>query len=112
MVHESGYSMVITTCGDKESAKRLADVLVASRLVACAQLLPIESIYIWNGEVCNENETMILLKTKTLLFDKLEAVIRENHTYEVPEIIELPITDGLPEYLRWISECVRKHQIK
>jgi len=106
MDHVSDYSMVITTCGDKESAKKLADVLVAARLAACAQLFPIESIYVWNGEVCNENETMLLIKTKSALFDKLVAVIRENHTYEVPEIVKLPITGGLAEYLRWIDECV------
>ena len=100
------YIMVITTCSDKESAKRLANVLVGERLAACAQLTPIESIYAWKGEVCIENETMLLLKTKEALFDKLVAVIKENHLYEVPEIVQLPITSGLPEYLSWMDETL------
>jgi len=100
------YMMILTTCADKESAKRLAEVLVRTRLAACAQLLPIESIYLWKGEVCEENETMLLLKTKTVLKDKLMDAIKKNHSYEVPEFIHLPITGGSPEYLAWIDECV------
>ena len=100
------YSMVTTTCADKESAKRLADVLIKARLAACVQLLPIESIYTWKGEVCNENETLLLMKTKTALYDKLAGVIRENHSYEVPQIVKYPIIGGLHEYLQWIDDCV------
>ena len=99
--------MVITTCADKNSAKYLANIIVSQRLAACAQLIPIESVYIWDGKVCNENETLLLIKTKTVLYDDLSAAIRENHEYEVPEIIRLPITGGLPEYLSWISETVQ-----
>jgi periplasmic divalent cation tolerance protein len=49
---------------------------------------------------------MLIIKSKAVLFDKITAVIKANHTYEVPEIVQVPITDGLPEYLRWIDECV------
>jgi len=107
MDNTSGYSMVITTCADEASAKRLAGELVNARLAACAQLLPIESVYVWKGEVCNENEVMLLIKTKTALFHDITAAIRENHPYEVPEIIQIPITCGLPEYLRWIGDATR-----
>ena len=99
--------MVITTCPDREPAKRLADILVRQGLAACAQLFQIESVYTWKGEVCNENETMLYIKTKTALFDKVSAAIRENHTYEVPEVIQIPITDALPDYLNWIGENCR-----
>jgi periplasmic divalent cation tolerance protein len=101
----SEYSMVITTCGDKESAKRLAEVLIGERLAACVQMFPVESIYFWQGEVCNDNEIVLFIKSRAALFEKLSVKIRENHSYEVPEIIQLPIVDGLPEYLRWIDNC-------
>ena len=98
------YSIIISTFPNKDSAKAVAELLVESRLAACVQLLPIESIYIWQDKVCDENEVMLLIKSKTEQFDKISAVIRENHTYEVPEIIKILITDGLPEYLKWIED--------
>jgi len=98
--------MVITTCADKEAARQLAGVLVEARLAACVQMMPIESVYTWQSKVCTEDETMLLIKTKAALFDKLAAAIKEAHSYEVPEIIQLPITDGLPEYLQWIESNV------
>jgi len=99
--------MVITTCADKDSAKSLANIIVQQRLAACAQLVPIESVYVWDGKVCNENEVLLFIKTKTALYDKLAAAIVEHHEYEVPEIIRLPIVGGLPEYLSWIDETVQ-----
>ena len=68
-------------------------------------MLPVESVYSWKGEVCEGNEVMLLIKSKADLYGKIEAVIRENHTYEVPEILQIPITGGLPKYLNWIEEC-------
>ena len=100
------YSLVITTCADKESARRLAGIIVEQKLAACVQLIPIESIYVWDGAVCDENETLLFIKTGTALFDDLAAAIKSNHAYEVPEIIKISITDGLPEYLRWIGETI------
>jgi len=100
------YSMVITTCANKESAKKIANLLVERRLVACVQMLPIESTYLWKDEICNDNEIVLFMKSRIALFDKIKVAIRENHTYEVPEIIQIPITDGLPEYLKWIDGSV------
>ena len=87
-------------------AKSIAKVLVEQRLAACVQVLPIESVYIWQDKVCDENEVMLFIKSKTELFDKIVAAIRDNHTYEVPEIIKVPITGGLPEYQKWIEDWV------
>ena len=99
------YSIIKTTFPDKESAKKTARLLVENRLAACVQMLPVESVYSWKGEVCEENEVMLLIKSKSDLYGKIEAAIRENHSYEVPEIVQIPITGGLPEYLNWIEEC-------
>jgi periplasmic divalent cation tolerance protein len=104
------YSTIITTCPDKNSAKEIANILVENRLVACVQMFPIESVYRWKNEICNENEIVLLMKSKPELFDKIVATIKENHTYEVPEIIQIPITNGLPEYLNWIDDCVEKFE--
>ena len=99
-------SIVIVTCPDKETAKSIAKLLVEERLAACVQIFPIESIYSWEGKIFDENEIMLFLKTKTSLFKKVFGFIRKNHSYDVPEIIQIPITDGLPEYLNWIGDNV------
>jgi len=99
------YSIVITTYPDKESAKRIAKLLVDRHLAACVQMLPVESVYSWQGEVCGENEITLHIKSKTALFEKIASLIRENHSYELPEIIQVPITGGSADYLKWIGDC-------
>jgi len=66
-----------------------------------------ESVYFWKDEVCSENETMLFIKSRTALFDRIEAAIRENHAYEVPEIVQIPIIDGSEKYLKWIGDTTR-----
>jgi len=102
----SEYSMIISTYADKDLAKEIAKTLVEQRLAACVQMFPINSVYLWKDEICDENEIMLLIKSRTDLFDKIAAAIKAHHPYEVPEIVQIPITDGLPEYLSWIGECV------
>ena len=101
------YSITITTFPNKDTAKPIAKLLVENRFAACVQIFPIESVYIWQDKVCDENEVMLFIKSKTELFEKISALIKENHTYEVPEIIQVPITGGLPEYLKWIEDWVK-----
>ena len=102
---ESEFSMVITTCETMEDARRIARLLVEKHLAACVQMFPIESVYIWKNRICEEKEILILIKSKASLFDNIKGEIRENHPYEVPEIILLPVMDGLPEYLKWICDA-------
>ena len=103
---DNEYSAIMATFPDNESAKKIAKLLVERRLAACVQMFPINSVYLWKGEVCDENEIMLFIKSRTALFEQISAAIKENHSYEVPEIIQLPITDGLPDYLNWIDGCV------
>ncbi|MCL2606602.1 MAG: divalent-cation tolerance protein CutA [Coriobacteriia bacterium] len=98
------HSTILVTCPDKGAARALARLLVQSKLAACAQLLDIESIYRWEGTVHEEDEVLLIIKSKTELFDQLQIAITENHSYDVPQIVQLPITDGLPAYLNWIDE--------
>ena len=98
------YVIIITNYPDKDSAKCIARLLVEQRLAACAQMFPIESVYAWKEEIYNEQEVMLFIKSKGTLYDKIAKTIRENHSYEVPEIVQIPIVNGLPEYLRWIAD--------
>jgi periplasmic divalent cation tolerance protein len=108
-MNTSEYSLIIATFPDKASAKTTAKLLVEKRLAACAQLFQIESIYLWKGEICDENEVMLFIKSRTALFDEIAAAIKKSHTYEVPEIVQIPLTDGLPAYLQWIADCTEQN---
>jgi periplasmic divalent cation tolerance protein len=100
--------MVFVTCKSPAEARRIGRAVVASRLAACANVLPgkIESIYRWRGRVERARETLLLLKTTRRRWPKLRDAIRRAHSYEVPEIVALPIVAGLDAYLGWIGESV------
>ena len=102
------HCIITTAFPDNDSAKSAARLLVERRLAACVQLLPINSIYSWQGEVCDENEVLLLIKTKVERFDEVAAAIKEVHTYDVPQIVQVPIVGGLAEYLSWIDKCTEK----
>ncbi|MDR1185078.1 MAG: divalent-cation tolerance protein CutA [Coriobacteriales bacterium] len=96
--------VVIATTGTEEEAKAITDELLDERLAACVQKIPIFSSYHWQGKRCDEAELMLLIKTRASLYQGVEASIKANHSYEVPEIIQVPITGALPEYLQWIIQ--------
>jgi periplasmic divalent cation tolerance protein len=97
------FGVMLTTVPDLETARRLARLLVEERLAACVQLSAIESFYRWDGKVANEPETLLLIKTRTALFDALLRRIKDLHPYTVPEIVALPFAAGQPLYLEWIA---------
>ncbi|MGZ5005265.1 MAG: divalent-cation tolerance protein CutA [Chthoniobacterales bacterium] len=96
--------LVLSTFPDAEMAERVASELVTAKLAACANILPsLKSIYRWQDEVQKATETLVFFKTTSARFPDLQAKLRAAHPYEVPEIICLPIADGLPEYLQWVA---------
>jgi len=101
------YTLILSTCPDRASAEKIAGLLVEGRLAACVQRLPIESTYVWQGEIVHGTEVALLIKSKAERFHEVAAKIREHHAYELPEIISLPITNGLPDYLQWIDDCTK-----
>jgi periplasmic divalent cation tolerance protein len=108
MITDTDYRLVFCTCPDQETAARIAERLVGDRLAACVNLLPgLTSIYRWQGEVQREAEVLLLIKTVTARLPALTAALRELHPYALPEIIALPITDGLPDYLTWVTTCTQ-----
>jgi periplasmic divalent cation tolerance protein len=98
------YCVILSTAGSKEEADRLAEMLVSRKLAACVQITAISSVYTWQGELHKDAEHLLLIKTLSSRFADIQAMILENHSYEVPEIVQLPVQQGLPAYLDWISE--------
>jgi periplasmic divalent cation tolerance protein len=97
--------VVFVTCESQEQASGIGRRLVEERLAACANLAgPILSIFHWDGEVEEEDEVLLILKTRKDRFEQLTERVQELHSYEVPEVIALPIIAGLAGYLRWITE--------
>lgn len=95
--------VVLVTTASEEEAASIARELVNQRLVACANIIPrIRSLFRWEGQVAEEQEVLMILKSHARLFNELSSKIKELHSYSVPEIIALPITEGLPEYLQWV----------
>jgi periplasmic divalent cation tolerance protein len=98
------YIVVYVTAPEDEAVD-LAKTLVEERLVACVNIVPgLRSIYWWRGEIEDEAEVLCIMKTRSNLFESLRDRVRELHSYEVEEIIALPIMAGNPEYLDWIKE--------
>ncbi|MBD2462238.1 divalent-cation tolerance protein CutA [Oscillatoria sp. FACHB-1407] len=98
------YGVILVTAASQTEAEAIAQSLVTNHLAACVSLMPIQSVYTWQSKVCQEQEWQLVIKTNLELFPKLEAHIRSIHSYEVPEIIALPILMGSKPYLQWISE--------
>ncbi len=103
-VKPEGCCIILTTTGSRAEADKLAALLVERRLAACVQVTATESTYRWKEKVTREPEFLLLIKTISRRYKEVETVILENHSYEVPEIIRVPITNGLKSYLGWIKD--------
>jgi periplasmic divalent cation tolerance protein len=97
--------LVITNLPDRVTAERIATTLVTEGVAACVNVqAECTSVYRWQGKIENANEIPLLIKTTRSAYPRLEAVLRKMHPYELPEIIALPVTAGLPEYLNWVDQ--------
>jgi periplasmic divalent cation tolerance protein len=105
----TGKLVVLVTCGSRAEARKIARVVVEARLAACVNMLnsPVDSVYRWKGKVESANEFLLVMKTTTARFGRLRDAILKAHSYEVPEIVALPISRGSNKYLDWIAESVR-----
>jgi periplasmic divalent cation tolerance protein len=105
LMHEDETCQVIVTVGDREAALTLARSCVEGRLAACAQVGgPIRSVYRWQGEVEEADEHFVIFKTSLAGYPALADFVNDHHSYDVPEIICIPITQGNPAYLKWVLE--------
>jgi len=99
--------LVYITTKDKTEAKAIGRTLIVERLAACANVIDVmESIYWWEGKICEDNESVLIVKTKESLLDKLTAKVKSIHSYECPCVVALRIAGGNEDYLRWIEESV------
>lgn len=97
--------LVMTTMPELAAAKHLGQMLVENKLSACISILPpMTSLYRWQDKVEEALEYLLLIKTQTSHYHAVETFLRQHHPYQVPEIIAVPITQGLPAYLGWIKE--------
>lgn len=102
------FSLVLTTVKNRAEAKRLSEKLVSEKLAACVSVLPnVNSTYRWRGKLERAKENLLLIKTSNKKLDRLIPRIKELHSYEVPEVLVVPIERGLPEYLKWLVESLR-----
>ena len=98
------FGVISTTVAQRADAERIAALLLSEKLAACVQIMAIDSRYVWKGEATREAELMLLIKTRSALFDTVTARIAAIHPYETPEIVATPFAAGLPTYFAWIME--------
>jgi periplasmic divalent cation tolerance protein len=98
------FQIVLSTCGDRETAERIAHQLVELRLAACVNILPgVQSVYRWRGAVESAAEVLMLVKTKAPLIQEVQSTIASLHSYEIPEFLVLPISGGSEAYMAWLA---------
>ena len=101
------YCVVLTTVASEAQAEALAQQIVQAQLGACVQVQAIKSFYLWRGQAHQEREHLLMIKTRSALYQQLQEFIRAHHRYETPEIVQLPISAGWPDYLAWIEAGTR-----
>ncbi len=105
----SEYSACITTVSKDEIARKLAHSIVEARLGACVNIIPnIRSVYEWESKIQEDEEIILMIKTRREIVPQLIEFVKKNHPYDVPELIELPINNGNPDYFKWIDSIVKQ----
>jgi periplasmic divalent cation tolerance protein len=99
---DSEFVEIQVTCGSDDEARSIADALVAQRLAACVQQVPIHSTYRWQGTVERDAEILLLVKTTSARIEAIRATVADLHSYDVPAFTAVEIVDGSPEYLAWL----------
>jgi periplasmic divalent cation tolerance protein len=98
------FIQVVTTAASQDGAKKIAQALLEQRLAGCVQMVgPVKSMYRWKGQIETAVEWQCWIKTRRAKYEAVAQVIRQNHTYEVPEILAIPIVEGAESYLRWLA---------
>ena len=107
MTPKEEITVVMTSVGTEQQAVEISEELIARRLATCINIVPcLRSIYRWKGKICEDTEYLLLIKTPQSYFDRVSAAIREFHSYELPEILSLPVVKAEENFHRWILEMV------
>lgn len=102
------YTLILTNTRDKREADFIIDSLFKNKLVACVQTNNVYSHFFWKGKIMHDTEIRLLIKTKKSLFKACEELIRNLHSYEIPEIVEIPITNGSTDFFNWVDYATRE----
>ncbi len=101
--------VIMVTAANRRQCRKIARHLVEAKLAACVNITqPVQSIYRWQGKLADEKEFLLLIKSTRELFAEIKSEISKMHSYQTPEIICLPIIDGSPDYLHWVSDSVKQ----
>ncbi|MBI2847934.1 MAG: divalent-cation tolerance protein CutA [Chloroflexi bacterium] len=105
---ETPYAVILVTVGSDEEGHKIANKLLVERKAACVSILPgVSSLFWWQGKLDSAQEHMLVIKTKTANLPEIISLIKQHHSYQVPEIIALPVIGGNPDYLKWIDAEVK-----
>lgn len=106
---EYGEIVIFITTSSAEEAQSIAELLLNQRKVACVNIVPsVDSLFWWQGKLDSAGENLLIIKTKASLLDEIVYIVKEVHSYDVPEIIALPIIGGNEDYLKWIGDEVEE----
>jgi periplasmic divalent cation tolerance protein len=104
---QNSYIIVMVTTASKQEAEKIAQQLLKEQLIACANINgPVCSLFHWSGKLEKTEEYVIFMKSRKDLFEKLTKTVKASHSYEVPEILALPVVDGSEAYLGWLDSCL------
>jgi periplasmic divalent cation tolerance protein len=105
---EKDYTIILVTTANREEAEKISKALLNERLIACANIIgPISSLFWWHEKIESAQEYVLLMKSRLDLFDKILERVKALHSYEVPEIIAIPIIQGFRPYLEWLNSSLR-----
>ncbi|MCJ7516186.1 MAG: divalent-cation tolerance protein CutA [Dehalococcoidia bacterium] len=105
---ETGKIVIFVTTSSEPEAHKIADLLLSRRKAACVNIVPgVDSSFWWQGKIDSARESLLIIKTKASLLSEIVDLVKTSHSYEVPEIIALPIIGGNEDYLKWIDNEVR-----
>lgn len=102
------YRLYLTTVQSKKDAKAIAEALLKYKAAACVNIVEkLTSMYMWQDKVCTDDEALLIIKSRADYFEKIKKIVLTLHKYDLPEFIEIPITNGSIEYLDWIDESLK-----
>ena len=107
MIGEANKIVILITTSTEEEAHRIADLLLNQRKAACINILPVDSLFWWQGRLEKAKESLLIVKTRASLLPEVIALVKGAHSYQIPEIIALPILGGNEDYLKWIDSEVK-----
>lgn len=105
---DTGFCMVLTTTNCASNKEKIISNVLTEKLAACVQTMSIQSHYVWEGKLCVDEEFLIIMKTTNGCYMELERCIVESHDYDVPQIVQVPFTQGFNPYLTWLEENTRR----